>query len=381
MGKGERKAYLTAIRGRYRKATRAQKTRILDEFCAVCGYHRKYALRRLNQAPQRTRSRKPGRPSQYADGALLAALRSIWLATDQMASKRLVVALPLWLPHYEAAHGTLDDQARAKLLRVSPASIDRLLKPVRAQAGRRGLAGTKPGTLLKRQIPLQTDTWDITRPGFVEADTVAHCGDSLAGSFVWSLTLTDIYSGWTECRATWNKGAQGVIVQIKDIQKALPFKLLGFDSDNGSEFLNWHLVRYFQHPRQGVQFTRSRPYRKNDNAHVEQKNWSCVRQLFGYQRFDQHRLVRLMNDLYANEFSLLNNYFCPSMKLVEKKRVGAKIIRRHSTPQTPMQRLIDHPDITPARKTQLLRIYSELNPFKLSATIQAKLRATFKRLR
>lgn len=381
MGKNERKAYLVAIRGRYRKAHRAQKTKILDEFCEVCGYHRKYALRRLNQAPKRCDSRRPGRPSRYADATLLKALRTIWLATDQMASKRLVAALALWLPHYEATHGALEAQTRTTLLGISAATIDRLLKPVRAQAGRRGLAGTKPGTLLKRQIPLQTDTWDITRPGFVEADTVAHCGDSLAGNFVWSLTLTDIHSGWTECRATWNKGAQGVIAQIKDIQKALPFKLLGFDSDNGSEFLNWHLVRYFQNPRQAVQFTRSRPYRKNDNAHVEQKNWSCVRQLFGYDRFDQPHLVRLMNDLYANEFSLLNNYFCPSMKLVEKKRLGAKIIRKHSVPQTPMQRLMAHPDITPARKAQLQRTYSELNPFELSATIQARLRTIFKRLR
>lgn len=367
MGKGERQAYLAAIRGRYRKANRAQKTKILDEFCAVCGYNRKYALRRLNQVPRRVGSRKPGRPSQYADAALLAALRVFWLATDQMASKRLVVALPLWLPHYELIHGPLDDPTRTKLLKISPASIDRLLQPVRAQAGRRGLAGTKPGTLLKRHIPVQTDTWDITRPGFVEADTVAHCGDSLAGSFAWSLTLTDIYSGWTECRATWNKAAQGVITQIKDIRKALPFKLLGFDTDNGSEFLNWHLVRYFQRPRQRVHFTRSRPYRKNDNAHVEQKNWSCVRQLFGYERFDQPRMVRLMNELYANEFSLLNNYFCPSMKLIDKQRIGAKIVRKHSIPKTPLQRLLDHPDIPQARKTQLLHTYSQLNPFELSA--------------
>jgi len=381
MGKGERKAYLAAIRGRYRKAGRAQKGKILDEFCAVCGYHRKYALRCLNQAPKRAAPGRPGRPSQYADKALMAALRAIWLATDQMASKRLVAALPLWLPHYEAVHGALSAQHRADLLRISAASIDRVLKPVRAQAGRRGLTATKPGTLLKRHIPLQTNAWDVARPGFIEADTVAHCGDSLAGDFVWSLTLTDLYSGWTECRATWNKGAQGVITQIKSIQNALPFKLRGFDCDNGSEFLNWHLLRYFQHPRQRVQFTRSRPYRKNDNAHVEQKNWSCVRQLFGYERFSNPELVRPMNGLYAHEFSLLNNYFCPSMKLIEKKRIGAKIVRKHSTPQTPLQRLLDHPDLSAARKAKLLRIRTQLNPFELSATIQAKLRSIFKRLR
>jgi len=275
----------------------------------------------------------------------------------------------------------LDDQTRDKLRRISAASIDRLLKPVRAQAGRRGLTATKPGTLLKRQIPLQTNSWDTLRPGFIEADTVAHCGDSLAGSCVWSLTLTDLYSGWTECRATWNKGAHGVITQIKTIQKAMPFKLRGFDCDNGSEFLNWHLLRYFQHPRRRVQFTRSRPYRKNDNAHVEQKNWSCVRQLLGYERFDNPRMVQLINDLYANEFSLLNNYFCPSMKLIHKTRLGAKIVRKYSAPQTPAQRLINHPDIAQTRKIHLVRTSSELNPFELRDTIQIKLRSIFKLLR
>ena len=381
MGKGERKAYLAAIRGRYRKASRRQKSKILDEFCAVCGYHRKYALRCLNRSPKRGVPGRPGRRSGYACAELMEALRVIWLFTDQMASKRLVAAVPLWLPHYETTHGALSEQTRHKLLKISAASIDRLLKPVRAQAGRRGLAGTKPGTLLKRQIPLQTDAWDVRRPGFIEADTVAHCGDSLAGNFVWSLTMTDLYSGWTECRATWNKGAHGVITQIKAVQKAIPFRLLGFDCDNGSEFLNWHLLRYFQRPRQRVQFTRSRPYRKNDNAHVEQKNWSCVRQLFGYDRFDNPSLVRLMNELYTHEFSLLNNYFCPSMKLIEKKRIGAKIVRRHSAPQTPAQRLIDHPDTPSAQKQALIQTRAQLNPFALRDTIQTKLRSIFNLLR
>lgn len=153
--------------------------------------------------------------------------------------------------------------------------------------------------------PASDDSWDASRPGFIEADTVAHCGDRLAGCFVWSLTMTDLYSGWTECRATWNKGAHGVITQIKAIQKAMPFKLLGFDCDNGSEFLNWHLLRYFQHPRRRMQFTRSRPYRKNDNVHVEQKNWSCVQQLFGYWRFDNPTigaLIQLNNFEYQSWF-------------------------------------------------------------------------------
>ena len=229
MSKAEKRAYLDAIRGRYRKAKRADKSKILDEFCAVCGYHRKYALRCLNQAPKRTSARRPGRASRYACPEVMKPLRVIWLATDQMAAKRLKAAMPLWLPHYEASYGDVADDVRHKLLTISAASIDRLLAPVRAAAGKRGLSGTKPGTLIKHQIPLQGEAWDVSLPGFIEADTVAHCGNSLAGDFAWSLTMTDLHSGWTECRATWNKGAEGVMAQIKAIQKALPFPIKGFD--------------------------------------------------------------------------------------------------------------------------------------------------------
>ena len=377
MGKHERKTYLEAIRGRYRKASRAGKTRILDEFCAVCGYHRKYALRCLNRRPRRTPPRRPGRPSRYADPAVLQPLRVVWLATDQLASKRLRAALPLWLPHYEAAHGELPTEVRAKLLQMSAATIDRLLQPVRASRGRHGLCGTKPGTLLKTQIPLQVGTWDAGQPGFMEADTVAHCGDRLTGDFVWSLTMTDLYSGWTECRAVWNKGSAGVLTQIRAISAELPFALRGFDCDNGSEFLNWHLLRYFQAPHRRIQFTRSRPYHKNDNAHVEQKNWSCVRQLFGYSRFDQPALVTPMNDLYANEFRLLVNFFYPTMKLTRKTRVGAKITKQFAAPQTPAQRLLEHPAVPDQHKAWLRAQLATFDPFALSATLQRKLKKFF----
>lgn len=201
--------------------------------------------------------------------AYLEAIRTIWMASDQLCSKRLKAALPLWIPFYE---GALSRETKALLERISASTLDQLLKPIRAKALRKGLSGTKPGTLLKKQIPIQTGVWDATQPGFMEADTVAHCGNSLAGDFGWSLTMTDICTGWTECRATWSKGAEGVMTQIKAIQKALPFQVKGFDCDNGSEFLNWHLLRHFQSQPQPVQFTRSRPYHSNDNAHVEQKN-------------------------------------------------------------------------------------------------------------
>jgi hypothetical protein len=383
MGKRERQAYLDAIRTRYRRAKKSGKTAILDEFCAVCGYHRKYALRLLG-APFRRRKRaaaKPGPNSRYDTPELMEALRTIWLASDQLCSRRLKAALPLWLPHYAESFRPVSAETLTLLEAISAATIDRLLKPIRAKVGRRGLSGTKPGTLLKQQIPIQTGVWDVTQPGFMEADTVAHCGDSLAGNFVWSLTMTDLCTGWTECRATWNKGAEGVMTQIKAIQKALPFPVKGFDCDNGSEFLNWHLLRYFESHKQPIQFTRSRPYHSNDNAHVEQKNWSHVRQLFGYDRFADPKLVKLMNDLYANEFSLFTNFFCPTVKLVSKMRDGSKWVRKHSKPVTPAQRLIDHPDISPDNKIRLEEQIKSLNPFALQKNIQSKLRAIFKRVR
>lgn len=304
----------------------------------------------------------------------------IWLATDQMCSKKLKVVLPVWLPFYEEGYGQLSQEVRERLLKMSHATIDRLLKPNKAKYKRRGLSGTKPGTLLKNQIPIRTDNWDITKPGFCEADTVAHCGNSLVGDFVWSLTMTDIFSGWTENRALWGKGSDGVLTQVKDIEKKLPFSLLGFDCDNGSEFLNYHLIRYFSNRPKSrlVQFTRSRPYRKNDNAHVEQKNWTHVRQLLGYDRFGNKAMVSLLNDLYSNECSLLKNYFSPVMKLISKERIDSKYRKKYDAPQTPYQRLLSCSDIPITDKQSLINTYKSLNPFVLRKSIEAKLKGIFK---
>lgn len=234
MSHKEKKAYLSAIRKRYRKANKELKSKILDEFCAVCEYHRKYAINLLSQPFRRKRPKpkKRGSRSIYNHSHIVKPLTKIWLATNQMCSKKLKVALPIWLPFYEFEYGQLSGDTKSKLLVMSAPTIDRLLKPNKAKFKRKGLCGTKPGSLLKNQIPIRTDNWDITKPGFCEADTVAHCGNSLSGDFAWSLTMTDIYSAWTENRATWSKGSQGVLEQIKDIEKTLPFKLLGFDCDN-----------------------------------------------------------------------------------------------------------------------------------------------------
>ena len=376
MGKNERRAYLEAVRNRYKQASKIAKAIILDEFCSVCGYNRKYAIRLLNQQKRRP-TKRPGRKPIYHSTELLIALKRIWLATDQMCSKRLVVAIPLWLPFYGNIYGKLSGRTTAQLLSVSAATIDRLLAPTRARTRSRGLCATKPGSLLKNQIPIRTHNWDISQPGFMEADTVAHCGNSLAGDFIWSLTLTDIHTGWTECRATWNNGATGVIEQIKNIQTKLPFELKGFDCDNGSEFLNYHLLRYFTEHKPKIKFTRSRPYKKNDNAHVEQKNWTHVRHLLGYDRLDNPKLVKLINNLYTRQWSLLQNHFCPTLKLLEKIRVNSKYYKKYETPQTPYQRLMLSEYISDDNKKNLKNTHQTLDPFKLKRQINRQLKVIF----
>lgn len=366
-----RRDYLEAIRNRYRKAGRKEKSFILGGFCAICGYNRKYAIRLLRKKHLPSSKRKPGPDFRYDREQLLLPLKRIWFATDQMCSKKLKAAVPLWLPFYEDENEPLLPDVRQKLLAMSPATIDRLLKPLRA-IHKKGRCATKPGTLLK------THNWDVTKPGYFEADTVAHCGNSMAGDFVFSLTFTDIFSGWTENRAVWGKGSQGVLRQIRNIEERIAFPILGFDCDNGSEFLNHHLVRYFtDRPKAPVQFTRSRPYRKNDNAFVEQKNWTHVRQLLGYDRLENPELVPVINDLFMNEWSLFNNYFCPTLKLKEKQRINSRYIKKYESPQTPFQRLLDSNDVSNEAKKALVKVYNSLNPFKLKRKIDDKLKSIF----
>lgn len=359
--------------------SRKEKSRLLDKLCQEWGCHRKHAIRALRgDRTPRSRKKPSGPKPRYEVEVFLKPLKAIWFGTDQMCGKRLKKALPLWLPSYEATYGELAKETRNKLLKMSPSTMDRLLRFVKLKHKRRGLAGTRPGTLLKTQIPIKTDHWDVTQPGYMEADTVAHGGQNIAGDYVWSITLTDIYSGWTELRATWNKGADGVVRQIQDIESRLPFILRGFDCDNGSEFLNYHLIRYLCERKSTIQFTRSRPYRKNDNAHVEQKNWTHVRALFGYDRFENPILVKLMNDLYTNEWSLLKNYFHPTMKLDSKEKINSKYRRKYHPPATPYERLMGSSAIKAEEKKQLKATFDSLNPFELKKQIEEKLKQIFK---
>lgn len=378
MGQYEKKVYYNAIRDRYKKATKQQKTIILQEFCSVCGYNRKYAIRILNNSKKnKWQKSRAGCKPIYSSEAFFTVLKNIWIAADYICSKRLKAAIPLWLPYYESTYGSISNNIKLKLCTVSPATIDRLLKRVHLHSNK-GLTGTKPGSLLKNQIPIRTHNWDISKPGFMEADTVAHCGNSLHGDFIWSLTMTDIHTGWTENRAVWNKGAKGVLKQIKNIEDLIPFKLRGFDCDNGSEFLNYHLLNYFTSNKNKTKFTRSRPYKKNDNAHVEQKNWTQVRHLFGYDRLETESLVEPMNDLYANEWSFYNNFFRPSQKLIEKTRINSKYKKKYDIPKTAYLRVMESEHVSEQKKEVLKKIYQNLNPFELKTKIESKLKAIFK---
>ena len=375
MGKMTMDMYTKSLKSRYLKGNRQIKKRILDEFCSSSGYNRKSAIRLFTRGLMGLKDKPVGRKKEYEPRLLLPLLKAIWLATDQMCGQRLKAAMPLWLPFYESNH-SIPSEVKVQLLSASARTLDRLLKPLKHRYPKR-FSGTKPGSLLKSQIAIKTQQWNEKEPGFVEADTVAHCGTSLLGNFIWSITLTDIYSGWTENAAVWNKGAHGVLKNIEKIEKRLPFLILGFDSDNGGEFLNYHLFRYFKERNKPVQFTRSRPYHKGDNAHVEQKNWTHVRQLFGYYRLENPDLVDLMNDLYQNEFALLHNYFCPAMKLQDKARVDSRIIKKYDQPQTPYQRLMKCENISELQKEKMTMIYQSLNPFDLKDKIEKKLKIIF----
>ena len=367
---------LESIVTRYRNSSKKKKSAILDEFCNTTGYNRKYAIYLICTFKRFTKPKpkKRGRPSKYNHPEVLKALRKIWLAANLPCSKRLKAILPAWLPFYHKEYGHLSIPVVGLLLKISAATIDRILKPLKARYKIKGRCATKPGTLLKEHIMIKTDQWNESKPGFLEADTVALCGGSLEGNFVYIIDYTDIATAWGEQRAVFGKGEAAVLEQTKDVENTLPFKLLGFDCDNGNEFLNWHLLRHFTQRPKPVQFTRSRPYHKDDNAHIEQKNWTQIRQWLGYSRFDNPAVVPLLNGLFRSEWRLYHNFFMPSVKLLEKKQVAAKTIKRYDKPKTPYQRILESPYVETSVKYALKEQFETLNPFHLRKAIDAKLK-------
>ena len=379
MSPGARMEHLDSIYIRYKRAAKLDKTLILDEFCATCGYHRKHAIRLLKNYKRFTKPKpkRRGAPSVYNKPSITEPLKRIWLAANLPCSKRLKVIISLWMPGYVKEYGALSLDVAKALYRISPPTIDRILKPLRAKYRLKGRCTTKPGTLLRKQIPIKTDQWNESKPGFVEADTVAHCGDKSEGDYANTVDLVDIATGWTEQGASWGKGEIGVLAALKDMESRIPFPVLGFDADNGGEFINHHLMRHFADRVKPVQFTRSRPYHSDDNAHIEQKNWTHVRQWFGYHRLDKRKIVDMMNDLYRTEWRLYHNFFQPSTKLIEKKVVASKVFKRYDSPKTPYERVLESKHVDKAIKRSLKEQFNTLNPFRLRKDIESKLKKIF----
>jgi hypothetical protein len=372
LGRQARWEYLCRIWPEYREAGREQRGRLLDEVCRVTGYHRKYAVRRLNGPPPESRPpRRRLRGASYGK-AVDQALRLVWEAANYPWSVRLKALMPVWLPWLKKRL-SISPRLESQLLRISPRQIDRRLKPYKVRAKRRLYGKTKPGTLLKHQIPIKAERWEVNQPGYTEIDLVSHSGDRADGEFIHTLTVTDIHTGWTESRAVMGKSQAHVVEALELIRRRLPFELRGIDSDNGSEFINHHLHGYCQ--LLGIEFTRGRPYKKDDNAHVEQKNWTHVRRLVGYLRYDSPRALAALNDLYDNELRHLQNLFLPSVKLMEKTRVGSRLRRCYDSPQMPLDRVLAGPGRKAARLSALHALRPRLDPFKVSHTVDRKLRA------
>ena len=369
MSQRSKRELLEVIRPRYLKAKKSEKKIMLDELVATTSDHRKYANRLLKHGFPRRSSKKHGLPKVY-HGEVVVALEQIWDVCGRICSKRLQPFLPEMVKVLErCGELTLPAETKRLLLQMSSATIDRCLGPAHFEHPH-GLGTTKPGSLLKKAIPVRTFTpWDEDQPGFLEIDLVAHCGGTIQGQYLFTLTCVDLSTGWIECLPVRQRTQQAVFEAIQTLRTRLPFPLLGLDSDNGSEFINDLLYQYCLSEK--ITFTRSRPYHKNDQAHVEQKNWSVVRRLIGYDRFETEDDFQLLHSIYA-DLRLYANSFQPVLKLVSKQHVDKKLVKRYDTAATPFQRVLSAKDIPFQTKVHLTNLYVHLNPVKIRTTIDAK---------
>jgi hypothetical protein len=366
-----RQEVLTAQRDRYARAGKEHKTKIINELVELFGYHRKAAIRALQLRPVIAAPFVLGRPKDYDPDQLRPPLKAIWLAALQPCGVRLKACLPDWLPAYEADHRRLNADVRQALLEASRATLDRLLIPARIEHRRR--ATTRPGTLLRHPIPIRTE-WAENQAGFLEMDTVALCGGTLDDRHGWMFDAVDIHTTWNEMRALPNRSEAATLLQIRDVEASLPFPLCGLDSDNGGEFINHHLVKHLHGREKPVAFTRSRPYRKNDQAHIEQKNYTQVRLWFGYERYDNPAVVPLINALCKGPLNQLLNYFLPTMKLENKERVGSKVVRKYGQTMTPLSRVLACLEVTAGTKARLRAQKQTLNPFALTREVERQMK-------
>lgn len=368
-----KREYLIELRRKYHRSSKRVKSQLLDDFCEFTRYHRKYALTLVNgPLPKRWKRYKPRQ--RYYDQPVVDVLLVVWRAADEICGERLHPFMPELLKRLVACGElTVTDRVRVKLQRISLGTIKKILEKAQRRSTIKIAGTTKPGSLLKRQIAVRFGPWTEEEPGWCETDTVAHGGDDPSGEFVYSLNVIDIATGWSEQAAIWGKGELATKQQIDAIRQHLPFPLKGLDPDNGSEFINWQLHRYCQ--KHSITLTRSRAYHKNDQAHVEQKNYTAIRQLVGWSRLDKRSQQSILNDLYSNEWRLYLNFFQPTMKLKEKIKDTAtgKVKKRYYEAKTPYQRLIEHPKVDPQAKAMLQSQYQSLNPIQLQREIKQKL--------
>lgn len=377
MSDQSKQEYLESARARYPSRNRLGKGKMISEVCDVFGWTRKHTIKALNgQANLGKNTSQRGYKSTYQLAEKMVIV-DIWKSSEQPCGIRLKETIPLWLSSYELNNGKLSSESRAKVLRCSPRQLDRITKPHKLESNRHGRKTGRASHRLKTLVPVQCGPQEVDQPGWFEADTVSHGGSSSTGAFMWSLTLTDLYTGWTELYGLWGNSGSEVCVGLRKIEARMPMELLGFDCDNGSEFLNETLEKYLLSETRKVKWTRSRPYKKNDQAHVEQKNFTHVRQLLGYGRYDKIELVEKVNDLLENAWLPLRNYFTPVMKLIEKTRVGSKVKKVYDTPKTPCDRLLECKNVSAEIKAKLRETRANLDPYELAKMIETKLESIY----
>jgi hypothetical protein len=370
-----RAEHIKRIQERYRHSDKRRKTTILNEFCLSWNVDRKHAIKLLN-GKRGGPKKKGGRKPRY-DEKLVKHLTVLWSSMEWICPKRMKAALPIWLPFYRDPE--FDPRLKAQLLAMSASTIGRFLN--RGRKRLKGMGLTRKAKFFRYRIPLTNTNEKIINAGHVAADTVAHCGDDISGKFAWSLTVTDRLTGWTENRSMPEKTANAVKTATDSIERALPFKMKSIQTDCGSEFLNYTMMKHFMNRPAPVLMARSRPYQKNDNAHVEQKNFTHVRECFGYERIGELSLVDLMNEIYTEYWNPLHNFFLPQMHLLEKERVGSRIKKKHDFPKTPFERLKLAPNVSEEEKARLEIRFKSLNPFVLKRALEEKLEVFFRLLK
>lgn len=377
--------YLKTIKIGYINTKKREKKSILSHAQQVTGLSRKRIIRILNSTQSELKICKAGRKPSYSPD-VLEHLKALWFLMEQPCGKKLKVLIPNLLPSYHKRISNLTEDLEKQLLSMSPATIDRFLKLIRVQ---RGLSTTRApsSSWYKSAIPVQAKDWNITAPGYAQSDTVSHCGESPAGKFASTLTVTDIDSHWTEMRAVFTKRQKGMVHALRDIEHNLPFPLHTIKFDSGSEFMNFEVISFLRsfgpscNRAQPIQVLRSRPYRKNDNCYVEQKNLTHVRQFIGYDRIESKAATEILDELYRNYWCPFLNFFMPTFKLIRKERVGSKIKKKYETPKTPFERLLQSSVLSKEQKARLTKTYESLDPFELKLLIEEKLKLFYKTIR